>query len=78
MTRQEAIDMVADIDRYLTAGNPLYDVDRVHEALTIAVADMDWISKMLGYVQTFFNPGKTIEPKKEMLSAEIFDMDSWF
>lgn len=45
MTRDEAINMCKGIRHYLTSGNPVWDVEKVHEAMTIAIVDMEMIPK---------------------------------
>ena len=37
MTREEAIDMCMEVQDYLTSGNPIWDKDKVGEALGMAI-----------------------------------------
>ena len=37
MTREETIDMCMEIRDYLTSGNPIWDKDKVGEALDMAI-----------------------------------------
>lgn len=63
MTREEAIKKINAIKKYLTAGNPIWDVREIEEVLDMAIKalqdkiDEDLISRAdaMGAVQDHFN-----------------------
>lgn len=63
MTREEAIKKINAIKKYLTAGNPIWDVKEIDEVLNMAIKalqdkiDVDLISRAdaMGAVQDHFN-----------------------
>lgn len=46
MTREECIKMYKEIRSYLCTGNPMFEVEKVHEALTIAIINMKLVPKI--------------------------------
>lgn len=37
MTKERAIDLCQSIDKYLCAGNPIWDVKQIHDAMSMAI-----------------------------------------
>lgn len=46
MEREEAIKICKEIRKYLCAGNPIWDTDKIHEALTTAIIDMKMMPRL--------------------------------
>lgn len=47
MSREEAIKMLNDIGKYLCGGNPVWDTNKVAEAIRTAIVDMRMMPKYL-------------------------------
>lgn len=51
MTKEHAIDLCQAIDKYLCAGNPIWDVKQIHDAMSMAIEALKeqktgkWIEK---------------------------------
>lgn len=54
MTKERAIDLCHAIDQYLCAGNPIWDVKQIHDAMSTAIEALQeqkigkWIREVLG------------------------------
>ena len=51
MTREEAIDMCMEVRDYLTSGNPIWDKDKVGEALDMAIEALKREDTMLKEIE---------------------------
>lgn len=47
MNREEAIKICKEVRKYMCAGNPIWDKETIHEALTTAIIDMKMMPRML-------------------------------
>lgn len=48
MTKERAIDLCKAIDIYLCIGNPIWDVEEIHDAMSMAIEALgftDWVAK---------------------------------
>ncbi len=41
MSKEETLELCRGIDEYLCSGNPIWDVDKIHEAMTTAIEALE-------------------------------------
>ena len=79
MTREEAIGKINAIKKYLTAGNPIWDVREIDEALNMAIEALqteavqdEALNEILGYLDNVLHP--IVSPDNWYLYSDLYDM----
>lgn len=75
MEREEAIKICKEIRKYLCAGNPIWDTEKIHEALTTAIIDMKMMPRVLNTLNIVRNTVENASqehPYKEIGKFETY------